>query len=99
MVNVQEYQFARLELIFRCELPSGQWCDLAMITPFKNSRWKPRTVWHGCRICEPGKPQIISLEYLIRGALLVDTELTRLSGKHFFVDDLIDNDMFLRMGN
>jgi hypothetical protein len=37
--------------------------------------------------------------YLIRGCLLMDTELNRPTGQHFFVDDVVDNDIFLRLGN
>jgi hypothetical protein len=99
MINTDSHDFGRLELLFRCEMPSGKKHDLMLITPFKSSKWKPRTLWDNCKIYDPAAPRILSLRYATRGALLVDTDLIALSGQHFFVDDLIDQDMFIRMGN
>jgi hypothetical protein len=99
MINTEDHDFAQLELLFRCEMPSGRKHDLALVTPFKPSKWKPRTFWDNCKVYDRAAPRIISLSYVVRGALLVDTDLVKLDGRHFFVDDLIDHDMFIRMGN
>jgi hypothetical protein len=43
---------ARLQSLIRCWLPSGKVLDLALIHGFTNSKWKPRTLWKGCRILD-----------------------------------------------
>jgi hypothetical protein len=96
---MQDFKFAHLKLLFWCKMPSGNEYDLALICPFKPSRWKPWTVWNQCKILDEGKPQIISLQYMIRSTLLVDVDLVWQQGEHFHIDDLIDNNMFLQMGN
>jgi hypothetical protein len=50
-------------------------------------------------VVEEAGMMFVTPEYLIRGVLLVDVELRDECGNLFFVDDVVDNDMFLRMGN
>jgi hypothetical protein len=99
IINATDFQYARFELLFRCHTPSGTAHDLALVRTFRRSSWKPRTVWAGCTVLEAGQATLVSLEYLTRGALVVDTDLENLQGKHYYLDDVVDNDMFLRLGN
>jgi hypothetical protein len=39
----------------------------------------------------------MKLDYLVCGALMVDTNLRDLTDRHYYLDDLVDNDMFLRL--
>jgi hypothetical protein len=73
--------------------------DVVLLQTFTESAWRPPSSWAGCRVLEMGEAMFVTPRYLIRGALLVDTDLKQLAGKRYFVDDVVDNDMFLRMGN
>jgi hypothetical protein len=97
--DAADFRYGRLELLFRVETRSGVAHELALVTTYKSNAWKPRTVWDGCTVIEPGKAKIVSLAYLARAALVVDTNLLNPTGERFYLDDLIDNDMFLRLGN
>jgi hypothetical protein len=99
LLKTEATQFGRLEGLYRCTLPSGSVREVALIRAFTESSWRPPSSWAGCRVIEQGDLMFVTPQYLIRGALLVDTDLTRLTGDHYFVDDVVDNDMFLRMGN
>ena len=45
--------------------------DLALIYGFTSSKWKPRTLWKGCRILdENDSSSIVMIDYLLRGAVL-----------------------------
>jgi hypothetical protein len=46
-----------------------------------------------------GRPKFVVLRYLVRGAFVVDTDLMDLSGKRYYLDDMIDADMILRCGS
>jgi len=88
---------ARLQSLIRCWLPSGKVLDLALVRGFTCSKWKPRTLWKGCRILDEdeGSLTIVSLEYLLRGALMCPVSEREGEKAHYFVDT-IDQDMFLR---
>ncbi|KAJ7201208.1 hypothetical protein C8J57DRAFT_1102994, partial [Mycena rebaudengoi] len=82
--------------LFRCNLPSGRHVDIALIGMFKQSRWKPKTLWAGCQIQEEVKEySFLSMEHVIRGALLAPVSSSSSESIHFVVDT-IDADMFLR---
>jgi hypothetical protein len=72
---------------------------MAYVRAFRPSKWLPRTVWDGCTVLEPGRPKFVVLRYLVRGAFVVDTDLMDLSGKRYYLDDMIDADMILRCGS
>jgi hypothetical protein len=89
----------RLKGLYRCELPSGNLHDIALTKTMKVSQWKPKTAIHDCTIVTEGEMRIFDLQYLVRGAFLVNTDLRSNSGgqsKDFFVLE-IDEDMVLRM--
>jgi hypothetical protein len=85
--------------LLRCTIPGNSTFDLAFVYRFKNSKWKPRTIWKGCRVVEEcGRPEFLPLEHVARGALLArawGSERTNL----YFPIDTIDDDMFLRLNN
>jgi hypothetical protein len=101
LVNTDDLtlRHARLELAFRIELSEKEVFDLALVQSFKPCNWNPRTRWDGCRIVEEGRPRIISLDYIERGCLLINTSLLTPGGRKYYVDDMIDADMALRTGN
>jgi hypothetical protein len=41
--------------------------------------------------------KFLTLAYAIRGGLTVDTNLRDLAGQHYYLDDLVDNNMSLRL--
>jgi hypothetical protein len=97
IVNAADFQYARLELLFRVFGPGDSFFDMALVRAYRQSSWRPRTLWDGCRVYEPGQPELMKLDYLVRGALMVDTNLRDLTGRHYYLDDLVDNDVFLRL--
>jgi hypothetical protein len=92
-------RFGRIEGLFRCKLANGECRDVALVQAFKEVGWRPSTSWSGCRVVEESESMFVTPDYLIRGVLLVDTDLEGLTANRFFVDDTVDPDIFLRMGN
>ncbi|KAJ7760761.1 hypothetical protein B0H14DRAFT_3595391, partial [Mycena olivaceomarginata] len=88
--------FARLCHLLRCNLPSGQQIDIAIVRMFELSRWKPRTRWAGCQVRDEAQEySLLSMEHVIRGAFLAPAYGAPNELTHFLVDT-IDADMFLR---
>jgi len=86
----------RLRSLFRCQLPSGKTLDLALVHRFSCSKWKPRTVWDGCRVLdEESDTTLVQMDYLLRGALVCLVSEREEEKAHYFIDS-IDPDMFLR---
>jgi hypothetical protein len=95
---------SRLELVFHLELPrkdpsnmKADILDLALLRTFKPGKWRPRTYFDGCRVVDEGDAQIISLDYIERGCMLVNTNLLTPGSHSYYVDDAIDADMLLRL--
>jgi len=87
---------ARLCDLFRCRLPSGKTLDLALVCFFSCSKWKPRTLWDGCRVLdEESDVTLVQMDYLLRGALVCPVSEREEEKSHYFIDS-IDLDMFLR---
>ncbi|KAF7347043.1 hypothetical protein MVEN_01458100 [Mycena venus] len=87
---------ARLRALLRCTLPSGRQIDIALVHMFEPSRWKPRTRWAGCQIRDEVKEySFLSMEHVVRGALLAPVSGASNEPTHFLIDT-IDADMFLR---
>jgi hypothetical protein len=101
LVNTDDstLRHARLELAFRIELSEKEVFDLALVQSFKPCNWNPRTRWDGCRIVEEGRPRIISLNYIERGCMLINTSLLTPGGRKYYVDDMIVADMALCTGS
>ena len=90
---------ARLISLLRIETNHGMRFDLAFVYRFKNSKWKPRTFWDGCRVVECSKkPQFLPLDCVARGALLAHAYGTQCDDL-FFVMDTVDGDMYLCLNN
>jgi hypothetical protein len=95
--DAADLSVARLCDLIRCSLPSGKEVDLALVRRFSRSHWKPKTVWSGCRVLdEDSKSSLVSMEYVLRGALLCPVSQREDEGAHYFVDT-VDSDMFLRV--
>ncbi|KAJ7803091.1 hypothetical protein B0H14DRAFT_2384902, partial [Mycena olivaceomarginata] len=98
LVNLTEpgLHCARLRALLRCTLPSGRQIDIALVRMFQASRWKPRTLWAGCQIRDEAKEfSFLSMEHVIRGALLAPVSGASNEPTHFLIDT-VDTDMFLR---
>ena len=90
---------ARLCDLFRCWLPSGKIIDLALVQRFSDSKWKPRTVWDGCRVLdEQLDTTLVQMDYLVRGALVCPVSERAEEISHYFIDS-VDPDIFLRANN
>ncbi|KIJ39542.1 hypothetical protein M422DRAFT_257594 [Sphaerobolus stellatus SS14] len=94
VVNTNPITFARLEFIFTCEDSSNRQCDVALVRMLKNSRWRPRTKWEGCRVLEEKNYEFVLLKYLIRGCHMIPT-FEKEDGT-YYLNDLVDSDAFLR---
>ena len=89
---------ARLNGLLRCWLPSGNVLDLALVLGFTPSKWKPRTLWQGCRILDEdsnGDSYLVRMDYLLRGALICPVSEQDGERTYYFIDT-VDSDMFLR---
>ncbi|KAJ7092944.1 hypothetical protein B0H15DRAFT_938487 [Mycena belliarum] len=98
LVNLTDpgLHFARVRSLLRCSLPSGRQIDVALVHMFVPSRWKPRTRWAGYQIRdEERESSFLSMEHVIRGALLEPVASSAKEAAHFVIDT-IDADMFLR---
>ncbi|KAJ7797350.1 hypothetical protein B0H14DRAFT_3093169 [Mycena olivaceomarginata] len=86
----------RLRALLRCTLPSGRQIDIALVRMSQTSRWKPRILWAGCQIRDEAKEfSFLSMEHVIRGALLAPVSGASNEPTHFLIDT-VDADMFLR---
>ncbi|KAF7332466.1 hypothetical protein MKEN_00128700 [Mycena kentingensis (nom. inval.)] len=98
LVNMTDpgLHFARVAALLRCKLPSGREVDVAIARMFESSRWKPKTMWAGCQIRDESKEYVfLSMEYVIRGALMAPVSLERDEPTHYLVDTVYA-DIFLR---
>ncbi|KAJ7209303.1 hypothetical protein GGX14DRAFT_535100 [Mycena pura] len=101
LVNMVEegLHFARTRCFIRCKLPSGRRVDFSIVQMFERSKWKPRTRWAGCEIRDQSKKvAFLSMEYVIRGALMAPVSRATREPTHVLVD-AVDADMFLRADN
>jgi hypothetical protein len=92
-------RFARLKGLYRCELPSGKVHDVAFTKTMRTSKWKPTSPIKDSTIVTESGMRLFDMHSLVRGALLVNTDLRSSSGgtgKDFFVLE-IDEDMLLRL--
>ncbi|KAA1474760.1 hypothetical protein DENSPDRAFT_906474 [Dentipellis sp. KUC8613] len=97
MINTEHAaSYGRLQFIFICRLPSGTELDICLIRDLEPSTWKPRTKWDGCRVFREGKLMFVLAKYLIRGCHMIPAFDSPSTTKYFYLNDLIDGDMFLR---
>jgi hypothetical protein len=100
MLNVKDTRFGRIEGLFQCKLPSKNIRKVMLIQGFRTSTWKPPTFWPSIMVVKPSAAaKFVSPAYVVRGALLVDSDLEELPGKNYIVDDVVDADMYLCMMN
>ncbi|KAF9034770.1 hypothetical protein BJ165DRAFT_1604623 [Panaeolus papilionaceus] len=86
---------ARLCDLFRCWLPSGRALDIALVNRYSASKWRPNTVWEGCRVLqEEPRTTLIEANHLLRGALLCPVSTKQDERTYYFIDS-VDSDMFL----
>jgi hypothetical protein len=94
--NTPNLSVARLCNLICCSLPSGKDIDLALVHQFSQSCWKSKTVWSGCRVLdENAESSLISMDYVLHGALLCPVSQCEDEKAHYFVDT-VDADLFLR---
>jgi hypothetical protein len=100
ILNTTGIPFGRIEGLFRCQIAgSSTIYELMLVTALRDCKWRPPTSWDNSRVVEPAGPRIIGAKYAIRGALLTDVDLEKRTGRQYIVEDCVDGDMFLRMGN
>ncbi|KAF8187042.1 hypothetical protein K438DRAFT_1596103, partial [Mycena galopus ATCC 62051] len=98
LVNMMDpsLHFTRLRALFRSNLPSGNQIDVALVRTFKVSQWKPKTLWDGCQVRDKIKEySFLSMEHVIRGALMVSVSADSNEPTHILVDT-VDANIFLR---
>lgn len=96
--NYGDFTCARVIAIFRCKLPSGSTHDIAAVRLFKRSQWKPKTIIDGCPVLdEANVSRYVMIKYLTRGVHMIPVFDTK-DGR-FILNDVVDFDIFLRVGN
>ncbi|KAF7351794.1 hypothetical protein MSAN_01612800 [Mycena sanguinolenta] len=73
--------------------------DVVLVRLFKKSRWQPKTAWENCRVLEDGRTMLILAKYFIRGVHLINAFGCAKESTTYYLNDLVDNDWFLRAGN
>jgi len=64
-----------------------------------HAKWKPNTIWDGCKLLEEDKfLSFLLMDEVVRGALLAPAFGSEEKWLHYFMDT-IDGDMYLRAGN
>lgn len=93
-------QFSRLKALLRCKLPSGRLLDVALVHKFNpHARWKPNTVWNGCKVFEEENSlSFLLMDEVVRGALLAPAFGSGNRRLYYFIDT-VDSDIYLRAGN
>ncbi|KAF8515326.1 hypothetical protein BU17DRAFT_67919 [Hysterangium stoloniferum] len=71
--------------------------DMGVVQWLKEARWKPKTTWKNCQVFEEKGKSIIFLKYVVRACHMIPT----FDGpdKTYYLNDMVDADMFLRCGN
>ncbi len=88
---------ARIQDLIRCWLPSGKVVDIALIHNFSAGKWRPKTIWKGCKVVEEDKlSSFMLMQYVIRGALVCPVSDQKGELRNYIIDS-IDSDMFLRV--
>ncbi|KZV85591.1 hypothetical protein EXIGLDRAFT_653947 [Exidia glandulosa HHB12029] len=88
---------ARLQLLFHVKFNNGRTAELAAVTRFKPSKWKPRTLWRGCRVFDEQRSLVIlQATDIVRGSLMCPAFGAPVSRQAHYLIDCIDGDMFLR---
>jgi hypothetical protein len=97
--NDRDLTMAHLVELLRCRLPDQSTHDITVVRMLKPSKWVPKTKWAGVRVYDEKKSlDFVMIKYLIRGAHMItvfDTKKPSMT----YLNDLIDGDMFLRVGN
>ncbi|VDB88187.1 unnamed protein product [Peniophora sp. CBMAI 1063] len=88
----------RIHGLFRCQLNCSTWEDVVYVSYFRPTTYKPATMWDGCIIRQEEVERVFILpRYLVRGAHMIPAFNAPASRpQHFYLDDCIDNDMFVR---
>ncbi|EGO28909.1 hypothetical protein SERLADRAFT_459785 [Serpula lacrymans var. lacrymans S7.9] len=88
---------ARLKKLIRIFTQHSSF-DIAVVKMLKLSAGNPRTRWTGARLYDEARDfELVKAEYLVRGVHMINA--FDLKEGSFYLNDLIDGDMFLRFGN
>ena len=98
IVNTNPLSYVCLCYVFRCFLDSCITQDIALVQWFKSSKWVPDTLWKNCQVYEEKDHAFILLKYVVRACHMIPA-FGSSKGKHYYLNDLIDSDMFLHCGN
>jgi hypothetical protein len=93
-INTVPISFGRLKAVLKCRGGNGKHVIVTLVTQFNPSRWKPQTKWDGCQVFEEKGHRFVLPDYLVRGVLMMPA--FEKSGKIFYLNDIVDNDAFLR---
>ncbi|KZV95472.1 hypothetical protein EXIGLDRAFT_820424 [Exidia glandulosa HHB12029] len=89
--------FGRLHHIMRCQLSTKRHIDMAVVTCFTPSRWKPNTIWEDCSVYdEQTSLSFVPLADVYRGAIMCPAFGSDRPQTYYLMDD-VDCDMFLRL--
>jgi hypothetical protein len=93
-----ELTFVRLHRMFKCEIAHGNWQDIAYVSYFRTSSYKPTTAWAGCRVYDQeSQTAFVLAKYLLRGALMIPVfNGPERRQNAYYLCDCLDSDMFIR---
>ena len=97
IINTQPTTYARLQFVFRCFNDNNIGQDIIFVQFLKSSNWKPKTLWKNCQVFEERGYGFVLLKYVVRACHMVPTFGSK--GQTYYLNDLVDKDMFLRCGN
>ncbi|KAF8521655.1 hypothetical protein JB92DRAFT_3275059 [Gautieria morchelliformis] len=84
IINTEPVTYACICFLFTCHLDLSTSHDMALIQLLRPTKWRPKTPWETCQVYGEQDYRFLLLRY-IEGL--------------YYLNDLIDADMFLRCGN
>jgi len=97
--NTHDLAFGRLYALLECQF-NGSVCQTALLCMAKKATWKPATVWDNLVLREEDvkQPRFVDPGTFIRAAHLIPA-MDATKPHHYFLNDLVDLDWFIRAGN
>ena len=96
IINTELVTYACLCLVFRCLLDSGVFHDISLVRIFKSTKWNPKTLWKNCQVYEESAFGFVMVMYIVCACHMIPTFGGRQG--QYYLNDPIDNDMFLCCG-
>ncbi|KAF8516875.1 hypothetical protein JB92DRAFT_3082636 [Gautieria morchelliformis] len=97
IINTEPVTYACICFLFTCHLDLSTSHDMALIQFLKPTKWRPQTPWETCQVYGEQDYRFLLLKYIERACHMIPAFGSK-EGL-YYLNDLIDADMFLRCGN